>query len=221
LGLAEVRWTSRAHGHLGLAPEAATNEERALAARRSAVVDLPWSWLRQVHGSSVRVVEAAGGSRDVEGDALVTRSADAVLAVFTADCAPVAFASPDGVVGVAHAGWRGLAHGVIARTADAMRALGATSLSAALGPCIKAPCYEFGAQDLDRVARQLGDRVRSTTSWGTPALDLSAAVVSALASAGVDLVADAGACTSCSTTWFSQRARGERDRQATLVWVPR
>ena len=88
------------------------------------------------------------------------------LAVLTADCAPVALASPEGVFGVAHAGWRGLVAGVLERTVDAMRALGATEIGAVLGPCIRAECYEFGPADLDRVAARLGDGVRATTAVG-------------------------------------------------------
>jgi YfiH family protein len=216
LGTAQVRWTSRTDGHLGLLRPG--DDAAALAARRQAVAARPWSWLHQVHGTGVVTVDRAGGPTGQDADALVTTVDGVVLAVFTADCAPVALSSPEGVVGVAHAGWRGLARGVIDRTVDAMRAQGATSVSAALGPCIRAGCYEFGPRDLDEVAAVLGDGVRATTTWGTPSLDLAAAVATALCRAGAVLAADAGACTACSETWFSHRARGETARQATLVW---
>jgi YfiH family protein len=179
-----------------------------------------WSWLHQVHGVSVVTVERPGGRAGEDADALVTAAAGVVLAVFTADCAPVALSSPEGVVGIAHAGWRGLVGGLIDRTVEAMRALGSTSVSAALGPCIRAECYEFGVDDLDGVAAVLGEEVRATTRRGAPALDLAAAVGSALSRAGVALTADAGACTACSATWFSHRARAETERQATLIWRP-
>ena len=81
---------------------------------------------------------------------------------------------------MAHAGWRGLMAGVIPRTVDRMRALGAGEITAALGPCIHAECYEFSPDDLDTVAARLGDGVRSLTRGGAPALDVPAAVRAAL-----------------------------------------
>ena len=98
-----------------------------------------------------------------------------------------------------------------------MRTLGATRVDAALGPCIRAECYEFGGADLDRLVARFGPGVRSRTTRGRPSLDLPAAVTVALADAGAALVEDHGGCTACSADWFSHRARGERERQATVV----
>jgi len=185
------------------------------------VLDRPWSWLRQVHGDHVVVVGAPGDGAGEEGDALVTGDAGAALTVFTADCAPVALAGDGGVIGVAHAGWRGLLADVIPRTVERMRALGAGEITAALGPCIHAECYEFSPGDLDLVARHLGDGVRSHTTAGHAALDMQAAVAAALDRAGVALVHDAGVCTACAAAeYYSHRARAETERQATLVWLP-
>lgn len=168
------------------------------------------------------VVEAPGQGRGQEGDALVTTAPGAALAIFTADCAPVALASPEGVVGAAHAGWSGVAAGVIERTVEAMRSLGATRVAAALGPCIHAECYEFGAQALDAVVAILGEPVRGTTAAGAPAFDLPAAVRVALGRAGAQLVHDEDVCTACAADrYFSHRARGEPERQAMVVWAPR
>jgi copper oxidase (laccase) domain-containing protein len=91
-------------------------------------------------------------------------------------------------------------------------------LEAVLGPCIHADCYEFGAADLDAVASRLGDGVRATTSEGSTALDLPAAVRASLAAAGVHRFQDVGVCTACSNDYFSWRARGELGRQALVVW---
>ncbi len=124
----------------------------------------------------------------------------------------------EGVIGVAHAGWRGVAAGVIEATVAEMEALGATGIEAAIGPCIHAECYEFGPAELDGVAARLGDAVRATTAGGAPALDLPAAVRVALERAGVETVGDVGVCTACSPTHFSWRARKETQRQATVVW---
>jgi YfiH family protein len=194
--------------------------EVTVAARRAALVNLPWTWLRQVHGIRVVTVDRPGQWSGSVGDALVTRCSDAALAVFTADCAPVALSSPEGVVGVAHAGWRGLMAGVVEATIEAMRSLGATTVEAWLGPCIGSECYEFGAADLDLVADALGDSVRAITSEGTPALDLAAGVAAALGRIDVRLVGSAGGCTACSGRWYSHRARADPERQATVVWLP-
>jgi len=195
-----------------------------------------------VHGSLVRrVTEPPGavddaGSHDaaeravppdavpvVEADALVTDVPGVVLAVFTADCAPIAFASAEGVIGLAHAGWLGAAAGVVHETVAAMREMGASSIVAALGPCIRPECYEFGVADLDRMVARFGPSVRGRTRDGAPALDLPETIRVALAADGVTLECEHGACTACDAAdtyrWFSHRARKEPERQATLVWL--
>jgi YfiH family protein len=190
-----------------------------LAARRREVIDLPWTWLRQVHGARVVTVQHAGDAAGEAADAAVTAVPGAALAVHTADCAPVVLVA-DGVVGVVHAGWKGLVEGVIPAAVDAMRALGAGDVDAVLGPCIHAECYEFGPDDLAAVAAVLGDDVRGVTAAGRPALDVPAAVRAAAAHAGVRRVDDVGLCTSCDDTrWFSHRARAETGRQAAVVWL--
>ena len=196
-----------------------------MEARRRALVDGPWTWLRQVHGARVVDVTAPGACAGEEADAAVTDVDGVVLCILTADCAPISFTSPEGVRGVAHAGWKGLAEGVVDATVAAMRAKGATSVEAALGPCIHPACYEFSPADLDEVARRLGDHVRSTTAHGRPALDLPGAVRRAVADAGAVLVEDAGRCTACDVDeageprWFSHRARRDEARQALIQWT--
>ena len=80
-----------------------------LDARRRALSDRPWSWLRQVHGATVVTVAAPGDQAGAEADAAVTDAPGTVLAVHTADCAPIALVSDEGPVAAVHAGWRGLA----------------------------------------------------------------------------------------------------------------
>jgi polyphenol oxidase len=196
-----------------------------MVARRRALVDGEWTWLRQVHGARVVDVTAPGEHAGAEADAAVTDVPGVVLCILTADCAPIAFTSPEGVRGVAHAGWKGLADGVVRATVEAMRAKGATDIEAALGPCIHPSCYEFSPADLDVVAARLGEHVRGETSDGRPALDLPGAVRHELAAAGVTLVEDAGTCTACDVDgagaprWFSHRARGDEERQALVQWT--
>jgi polyphenol oxidase len=187
-------------------------------ARRRVVVDAPWTWLRQVHGDTVVTVTSPGAGAGTKADASVTAGAGCALAVLTADCAPVALLSPEGVVAAVHAGWRGLQSGVLQRAVETARGLGATDLRAVLGPCIHAECYEFGPADLDAVAARLGDGVRAVTDEGKPALDVPTAVAAALKQAGVTQVDDVHVCTACGDDYFSWRARGELARQAMVVW---
>lgn len=209
-----VRTTTRADGDLQIDLPA-----EVLAARRRAVADRPWVWLRQVHGAEV--VTARGDVAHLCGrpaDAAVTAEPGIVLAVHTADCAPIALWSPEGVVGAVHAGWRGLAAGVVEAAVAAMRDLGATEVAGWLGPCIRAECYEFGDGDLARIADDLGPAVVGRTAEGHAALDLPAAVVVATTRAGVARLDGDGGCTRCGRDrWFSHRG-GDVGRQATLVW---
>lgn len=184
------------------------------------LADVPWTWLRQVHGADVVVVMAPGEGRAQPADGAVTNCPGAALAVLTADCAPVALSSPEGVVGVAHAGWRGLMAGVVGATVAAMKGLGAGEVFAALGPCVHPHAYRFSPGDLERVVQRFGPGVATEDDDGYPALDLPAAVAAALGDAGAALVADAKTCTHCSPDHWSWRARGDMARQAMVVWMP-
>lgn len=205
--------TDRRHGDL-----AVSGEPAALDERRRAVVDAPWVWLRQVHGARVVVADAPGHQAGAEADAIVTTAVDAPIAVGVADCAPVLLAA-DGVIGVAHAGWRGLVAGVIEATVETMRDLGATDVSAVLGACIRSAAYEFGDEDLALVADCYGPAVRGTTAAGTPALDVPAAVRAALAGVEVPLADVIGGCTAAEADRrWSHRARNDRQRQTLVAW---
>ncbi len=209
---ATYRFSTRADGdfHVGADPDALDGRRQDLAAGT-------WTWLRQVHGNRVVHVDHAGHHSGEEADAAVTDHPGAVLAVHTADCVPVLLVDAvAGVVGAAHAGWRGLVDGVLEATTDAMVALGATDVVAHVGPHIRARCYEFGADDLATVAQHFGERVRATTAWGTPALDLGAAVRAALE--GRATVDEAAGCTACEPErFFSHRARRDVGRHAATI----
>ena len=123
----------------------------------------------------------------------------------TADCAPVVLVG-DTAVGVVHAGWRGLVAGVIEATAAGLAALGATPVATLLGPCIDPSSYEFGPEDLDRVEAALGPTVRSVTAWGTPALDVPAAVAAACERTGWPIPATPPSSTA-DERWYSHRLR--------------
>lgn len=216
---AEVVTTSRPDGDLGPGPVSA-KPSAELERRRRAVVDRPWSWLRQVHGSTVVVVDSPGAGAGRVGDAMVSSEAGACLAVFSADCATLALASPEGVIGVAHAGWRGLVAGVIEAALSAMSEQGASEVHALVGPCIRPGCYEFSPAHLDLVAARYGDGVRSLASSGRPALDVMAAVACALERGGAELDGSDPACTACSGRHYSHRGGRDGARQATVIWRP-
>ena len=213
---AHVRFTSAADGDFAVGQPA-----DVLAARRQALVPLPWTWLHQVHRNRVVVVDEPGAHAGADADAASTARPGAALAIQTADCAPVALVADEGVVAAVHVGWRGLMAGVVEGAVEAVRRAGGTRVRAVVGSCIHPCCYEFGAADLDRVAAGYGDGVRATTRSGRLALDLPAAVASALAAVpGAELTRPSPGCTACGTPpMFSHRARGDAARQAMVVWL--
>lgn len=197
---------------------------RQLNERRNAVMEGPWVAVRQVHGA--RVVDAAAVLREglradlaPEGDAVITDAPGVSISVQGADCAPLAFVTDSGPIAVAHAGWRGLAAGVIASVLETLSAQGAVTKEVIVGPLIGAECYEFGADDLDRVADVLGNDVRGVTAQGRPALDLKAAIVASCRLAGVPEVTFARPCTACGGGGFSHRARGDKQRHALVARI--
>ncbi|WP_052667691.1 peptidoglycan editing factor PgeF [Nitriliruptor alkaliphilus] len=180
-----------------------------------------WHLLHQVHGADVAVVDATTppGAELAEVDAAVTCEPGRVLAVQAADCVPVLLAGPT-AVGVAHAGRRGAVLGVVPATVAALARVGSPpeALHAVLGPAIGGCCYEVPGDLQETVAAQLPDAA-ATTTWGTPALDLPAAVRCQLRATGVSQVADVGGCTRCDPEgrWFSHRADPATGRQLGLV----
>jgi YfiH family protein len=218
LGPANVRFTGRLEGDMGHGGGYVHQVRPDVEARRRAVVDLPWTWLRQVHGDNVVTVTFPGEGAGSRADALITDETGCALAVLTADCAPVALASSEGAIGVVHAGWKGALAGVLQRAVKELRTLGATHVKAMIGPCIRPSCYQFGTQDLEQLVERYGPRVAARTRDGASALDLPATVRAALAEQGVDDVDDVRVCTACSGDHFSWRAGREQQRQAAVVW---
>jgi YfiH family protein len=142
--------------HVGDMPAAMIENRRSLWSAVAPGAALPVE-AEQVHGTAAMVVGATDADRGwstrdtavPHTDALVTRDAGVSLAILVADCAPVALVAPDGVLAVAHAGWRGLAGGVLEAALQRMAELGAGSpreSHAVVGPCIRACCYEVGEE---------------------------------------------------------------------------
>jgi hypothetical protein len=172
----------------------------------------------QVHGRDVHVVRADDElpTRPMpKADGLVTTRSDVVLAVRAADCLPVLL-SGDGVIGAAHSGRKGMYVGIVPATVDAMRELGASTITAVLGPYACGKCYEVP----DAMRAEVAERVPasySETTWGTPAIDVAAGVKAQLAELGVEVV-DATACTIESENLYSYRREGpESGRMAGLI----
>lgn len=168
--------------------------------------------MSQVHGA--RVVDAdvlrADGSGSVpECDALVTTVPEMALLVRVADCVPVLLADvPAGVAGAVHAGRVGMVGGVVGAAVEQMLASGATQVQAWVGPRACGRCYELPESMVAEVDAAVPG-TRSVTSWGTPAVDVGAGVVSQLESLGVE-VHDVGAhtCTIEDEQLFSYRRQG-------------
>jgi YfiH family protein len=163
--------------------------------------------MRQVHGSTVDVVEDRRTSVRPEADALVSTRPDTVLVVRVADCVPVLLADPDaGVVAAVHAGRPGLVAGVAPAAVARMRDLGARTIVGWLGPRVCGACYEV-PEEMQADVAALVPAARATTSWGTPSLDIGAGVRAQLETAGVT-VHDVGTCTRESTDLYSHRRDG-------------
>jgi YfiH family protein len=190
-------------------------ENRARAARALGCEVLVG--LAQVHGCEVAVVDQPWPSgAGPAGDAMVTGRAGVGLAIVTADCAPVLLADTDaGVIGAAHAGWRGATAGVLEATVAAMRRLGARieRIAAAVGPCIGQDSYEVGADVRDAALAGLPDAARWFAPGRDPAhwqFDLAGYCVARLLGAGL------GTATRIEADTFAEPDRFFSHRRRTL-----
>lgn len=180
--------------------------------------------LAQVHGAAVAVLDRATRASPT-ADAAVTRERGIVCAVLTADCMPVVVTDRNGsVAGIAHAGWRGLAAGVLEATVDALHRLGAdrADLLAWLGPAIGPAAFEVGADV--HAAFCAGDAgAAAFFAAGRPGkwrADLYGLARCRLERAGVASIHGGGECTYSDTArFFSYRRERDSGRMATAVWL--
>ncbi|MEO8102002.1 MAG: peptidoglycan editing factor PgeF [Betaproteobacteria bacterium] len=181
-------------------------------------------WLNQVHGT--RVVTIGGDAVDrspPEADASITRMMGRPCAVMVADCLPILFCDVRGsCVAAAHAGWRGLAAGVIERTVAAMQ-IESGQLTAWLGPAIGASAFEVGQDVVDAFASQRKDaRAAFRLLAGRPGkylADIYALARLRLSAAGIEHVHGGGLCTvSAPDRYFSYRRDGQTGRMAAIIW---
>ncbi len=205
--------------HVGDSPEAVLENRHRL---QMALPNRRFSWLKQIHGTAV----VQGSDSDVpEADAQWTTEPSLVLAVLTADCLPVVLAAQDGsCVALAHAGWRGLAEGVLEALLQRLP-VRTEEVIAWLGPAISAQAYEVGPEVREAFLTQMGWRCEqsfqvSNRTEGHWMADLYSLARHRLERAGVGVVLGGDWCTfSQPGNFFSHRRDGPATgRMATLVW---
>jgi polyphenol oxidase len=239
-GGARVLFTTRAHGNLST--QSGEGHERGRVARDRLCEKLGLRWLcagRQVHGTVVQRVGSLGGVAGepvaIDADGHATALAGVGMTVLAADCLPVALAR-EGAVAMLHAGWRGLAAGVLEQGVRALAAPDGGHLDpgvsgeqdddgrsghdgaivAVIGPGASVCCYEVG----EEVHAAFGERSKGGRHRAGRHIDLRAIARDRLLEAGVAQVLDARACTICDERFFSYRREGARaGRQAGVAWL--
>ncbi len=209
--------------HVGDEAAAVLDNRRRL--RIAAELPAEPAWLSQVHGARVLDLDAPGASGDGTlgpADAAVTRCPGRICAILAADCLPVLFAADSGeAVGAAHAGWRGLAGGVIEATVQAL-GVPPPTLLAWLGPAIGPRHFEIGPEVRDELLKgDAGAEAAFTANArGRFMADLGALARRRLVRLGIERTYGGGECTySQSAKYFSHRRDGQTGRQASLIWI--
>ncbi|MET0589325.1 MAG: peptidoglycan editing factor PgeF [Novosphingobium sp.] len=217
---------------LGSGDEAASVAENRRRAADAVLPGAPLVSVYQVHSPDcVTVSEPWGDDARPEADALVTDRPGILLGIVTADCAPVLFADREaGVIGAAHAGWKGALHGVTDRTIQAMEALGARrcAIVAAIGPCIAQPSYEVDGGFASRflAADPANGTYFAAGQEGRWQFDLEGYVAHRLESAGLGSVEKLGLDTYAAPERFysfrrsTHRQEPAYGRQISLIALP-
>ncbi len=202
--------------HVGDDPAAVIRHRRQLS--RELHLDAPVKWLQQYH--STVVVDYQQASLGVAADAMIAEQTPSVCAVLTADCLPILLVSHDGAkIAAVHAGWRGLAHGIIEQTVARLNSPGA-QLRAFIGPAISQDYFEVGGEVRDAFNRdQLLDeatfRPHIAGKWHADLPELARRI---LAQQGVTDVTLSGLCTFSDKRFSSYRQDPRCGRIATLIW---
>ncbi|WP_028485099.1 peptidoglycan editing factor PgeF [Thioalkalivibrio sp. ALE17] len=211
--------------HTGDAPDHVAENRRRL--EQSLGCAAPIAWPRQVHGTTVITADALQAALKAgdtpEADAVVSDRPGAICAVQTADCLPVVLATVDGAaVGVAHAGWRGLADGVLEATILALNGLRpGVPIRAWMGAAIGPVAFEVGPEvrEAFRAQDPEADAAFRPGAGGRLLADLYRLARQRLQRAGVAQVAGGGRCTFTEAeTFYSYRRDGATGRMGTLVW---
>lgn len=207
--------------HVGDDPAAV--QDNRLRLRQALALPAEPLWLQQVHGTAVADADAT--ALPATADAIVARRAGQACVVMTADCLPVLFCNAAGTrIAAAHAGWRGLAAGVLEATVTSLVQDGAAvaTLMAWIGPAISAPAYEVGAEVREAflAVDPAADSAFAANARGRWQLDLVAIARRRLAAVGVPRVYGGNLCTASDPArFFSHRRDGNCGRQATLIGI--
>jgi polyphenol oxidase len=217
VGGGHALFTSRASGNLSTMR--GDDQQHSRQAREQLCDDLGLRWLcasRQVHGTVVQRVRSGGGAGRhalaIEADGHATSGRELGMMVLVADCLPVALGS-ERAVAMLHAGWRGLACGVLEEGVRALHEMGGDcdEIVAVIGPGAGVCCYEVGSE----VRAAFGGAHR-----GGRHIDLRSIARARLLGAGVTRVHDVDVCTICDERFFSHRREGLRaGRQAGVAWL--
>jgi len=171
----------------------------------------------QVHSPDVAIVSEPWSTEErPHADALVTRTPGLAIGITAADCGPVLFADPTArVIGAAHAGWKGAFGGVIEATLQAMETLGAhrSDIRAAIGPLIRQPSYEVGAEFVERFTATDADNARyfiPSSKADHSMFDLAGFIRARLERAGIEAIDDVGIDTYANPRFFSYRRSTHR-----------
>lgn len=202
-------------GHVGDASDA-VQENRARVARELEVTPDRLVFMDQCHGSDVAVVtEKPDGPLVVDG--VVTAEPGLALGVLVADCTPVLLSDERaGVIGAVHSGRPGMSKGVVPQAVSAMRDLGATEITAAVGPSVCGRCYEVPLE-MREAAALVTPESRAVSWTGTPAIDVAAGVVAQLRGAGVEDITWVAGCAREDESLFSYRRDGTTGRFAGVI----
>jgi len=162
--------------------------------------------MNQMHSATVAIADPAASA--AEADALIVDRPGAVAIVRVADCVPVVIVDESvPIAAVVHAGRAGMLSQIVQATVDRLHERGASKLQAWVGPRACGRCYEVPS-DMAQAAAAIEPTAQSVTSWGTPAIDVGAAVVQQLDRAGVS-VTDLGGCTIEDDQFWSFRRQGD------------
>jgi hypothetical protein len=195
---------------------AADGDGRQDAELRAAIahdlgISAEWATIHQVHGNTVVGVIGAGFAGDADG--LITEAPGLPLAVATADCVPVILEGTRSTA-IVHAGWRGVAARIVEEATGRMDAIGDRPVRVAIGPAIGPCCYEVG----EEVVAAL-DGFAGRTTWGTPSVDLGAAIVDQASGDGIE-VWRSELCTFTDRSLHSYRGEATSARQVAVTWLP-
>ena len=199
--------------------EDAVRINRSRVAGAMGVEDSQLVTVYQTHSADVVTVTGPNTGPAPEADAMVTATPGVALAILTADCQPVLFADARaGVIGAAHAGWKGAITGVLGATVEAMEALGATrdKITAVIGPSISQRAYEVGPKFFDRFCGEDPDHARffASGSGDRMQFDLPGFGLNCLRQAGVKSAAWTGHCTYCDPARFFSYRRSVHRKEA-------